>query len=149
MVNLKVKIYDSNGNERLSAVLNSKENVDAEKVEMALVKFLKECGFDPKLKGFGCLVKAAMKYYDDTDILYCNNKVLLASICNKKEMTEAALERNIRTLIDKAWNEDCKRVFCEKTGYAPECFANKPGVDLLIKIVHIYVATLDLDSLQD
>lgn len=147
MFALKVKIYDSNNRERVSAVLNSKAGVNAEKIEAVLSKFLEECSFDPKLKGFNWLIKAVMKYYDDPSILYSNNKVLLANICDKEEMTDVAIERNIRTLIDKAWNDDCKQIFCDKTGYISDCFVNKPGVDLIIKIAHIYVATLDLDNL--
>lgn len=144
---MKVTIYDSNNRKRVSAVLNSKASVDAEKIEKVLIQFLLDCGFDSKFKGFECLVKAAMEYYDDPSILYCNNKVLIATICEKEEMTEQALERNIRTLIEKNWNEDSKRKLCEKTGYNPDLFPNRLGVDLLIKIVHIYVATLDLDAM--
>lgn len=117
------------------------------KHELITKQILHKLGGNKKCIGYRFIIYAIELISDDEDILHDLNKILYADISRKFHATTTSVEKNIRYVIVKLWenmNEHNMLLFLDVFG--SEYTFSKPSSKIFLEYLYEYVKRYDILS---
>lgn len=84
--------------------------LQTDRLEMAVVRFVRKLGIRPHLKGYHLLIQAILLSLESPDLLRSLTKELYPKIADERGINVKSVERNIRKAIESAYEYDPERV---------------------------------------